>query len=129
MADQILPIPVVPPGLREASQVGVLIPFVGAGASRLAGCPGWGDFADGALRWLIEHAMFSYSKFDQIRHLNPRVKLSLARMLERENNAAIDYKALLHPVERSTHAKGVATLQRRVQARYNICHDELRRVA
>jgi hypothetical protein len=54
MADEILPIPVIPSGLREASQVDVLIPFVGAGASRLAGCPGWGDFADGALRWLIE---------------------------------------------------------------------------
>jgi hypothetical protein len=107
MAEQIRPVPAIPQGLREAAQVGVLIPFIGAGASRLAGCPGWGDFADGALRWLIEHAVFSYSKFDQIRHLNPRVKLSLARMLERENNAAIDYKRLLHPVERRDHQKGV----------------------
>jgi hypothetical protein len=108
MADQIVPIPAIPAGLREASQVvGILIPFVGAGASRLAGCPGWGDFADGALRWLIERGLFSHSKFDQIRHLNPRVKLSLARMLERENSATIDYKALLHPVERRTHVKGV----------------------
>jgi hypothetical protein len=107
MADEIRPVPAVPQGLREASQVGALIPFIGAGASRLAGCPGWGDFADGALRWLIDHAMFSYSQFDQIRHLNPRVKLSLARMLERENSAAIDYKALLHPRERQAQPRGV----------------------
>lgn len=106
MADQILPIPPIPPGLREAAQVGVLIPFVGAGASRLAGCSGWSDFADGALRWLIEHAKFSYSQFDQIRHLSPRVKLSLARMLERENNTAIEYKRLLHAVDRKDHKKG-----------------------
>ena len=55
MAEQIRPVPPIPQGLREAAQIGVLIPFVGAGASRLAGCPGWGDFAAGALRWLIEH--------------------------------------------------------------------------
>jgi SIR2-like domain len=107
MADQILQIPAVPDGLREASQVGLLIPFVGAGASRLAGCPGWGDFADRTLHWLIEQGLFSFSKLDQIRHLNPRVKLSLARMLERETNTAIDYKALLHPAERKSHPKGV----------------------
>ncbi len=56
---------------------------------------------------MIGQALFTYSNFDQIRHLNPRVKLSLARMLERENSAPIDYKALLHPVERRTHVKGV----------------------
>lgn len=107
MADQILAVPVVPPGLREASQVGMLTPFVGAGASRLAGCPGWGDFADGALRSLIQQGMFSHSQFDQIRHLNPRVKLSLAKMLERENNATIDYERLLHPKDWRNHPKGV----------------------
>ena len=38
-------LPDMPPGLREAAQREALVPFVGAGASRIAGCPGWGDFA------------------------------------------------------------------------------------
>lgn len=37
MTEAILLIPPVPDGLREAAQLGVLVPFVGAGASRLAG--------------------------------------------------------------------------------------------
>jgi hypothetical protein len=43
MADEIPEIPLVPEGLREAAQRGTLIPFVGAGASKLAGCPNWAD--------------------------------------------------------------------------------------
>lgn len=107
MADQILPIPAVPAGLREAAQVGKLIPFIGAGVSLLAGCPGWNDFADGALRWLIAQGKFSYSQFEQVRHLNPRVKLSLARTLEAENGLSIDYEPLLHPKKRDESEKGL----------------------
>jgi len=54
MADEISPIPPIPEGLREAAQRGTLIPFVGAGASKLAGCPGWNEFADGALSFFVD---------------------------------------------------------------------------
>jgi len=50
MTDAIPPIPEVPPALREAAQLTKLIPFVGAGASKLAGCPDWNEFADDALK-------------------------------------------------------------------------------
>ena len=55
---EILRIPHIPDGLREAALRGILIPFVGAGASRLAGCPGWSDFADGALRYFVDLGRF-----------------------------------------------------------------------
>jgi hypothetical protein len=45
MSEDILPIPPIPSGLREAAQRGTLIPFIGAGASRIAGCPSWSEFA------------------------------------------------------------------------------------
>ena len=106
MADQLLPIPQVPKGLREAAQRGVLIPFIGAGASRLAGCPSWVEFADAALKRLIYDGQFTYSQLDQIRLLNPRVKLSLARTLANERNTTIDYRALLHPIARRQHTNG-----------------------
>ena len=96
MTDELLPIPDVPDGLREAAQLGTLVPFIGAGASRLGGCPGWAEFADAALQSLINQGKLTYSQLDQIRHLNPRVKLSLARTLEAEHGINIDWRGILH---------------------------------
>lgn len=61
----------LPTGLKEAASLGLLIPFVGAGASRLAGCPGWSDFADRALAFFVEKGKFSHAQLDQIRGLHP----------------------------------------------------------
>jgi hypothetical protein len=106
MATDLVLIPPVPAGLREAALIGRLIPFIGAGASRLAGCPGWGDFADGALRQLIEMGKFTYSQLDQIRDLNPRIKLSIATAIAADAKSPIDFDLLLHPRARAAHAKG-----------------------
>lgn len=84
MATDLVPIPAIPAGLREAALISRLIPFIGAGASRLAGCPGWDGFADGALKELIEKGKFSYSQLDQIKDLNPRIKLSIATTIAAE---------------------------------------------
>jgi hypothetical protein len=97
MTDRILPIPNTPPGLRDAAQRGVLIPFVGAGASVLAGCPTWGQLADGALQACIEADKFTYAQLAQIQHLSPRIKLSIARGLEAEHVLKIDYAKLINP--------------------------------
>jgi len=107
VSDLVALIPEVPKGVREAAQRGILIPFIGAGVSRIAGCPGWEQFANGALEWLIANGQFSYSQLDQIRQLNPRVKLSLARALERDNNLSIGFRGLLHPTNRVGNEKGV----------------------
>jgi len=97
MADGILPIPAIPQTLRDAAQRGTLIPFVGAGASVLAGCPTWEQLADGALRACIEANKFSHAQLAQIEHLSPRVKLSIARGLEAEHKLGIDYAKLISP--------------------------------
>lgn len=106
MPEELLAIPNLPDGLREAARRGLLVPFIGAGVSRLAGCPSWVDFADAVLRSLIQAGKFSYSQLEQIRNLNPRVKLSFARRLARDSKVSIDYKALLHSVPRSDHKDG-----------------------
>jgi hypothetical protein len=90
-------LPDMPPGLREAAQQGRLVPFVGAGASRIAGCPGWGDFADGSLRALIDAGKLTYAQFDQIAHLPPRVKLSICRQLASQHSVDMKYKKILAP--------------------------------
>ncbi|TGP49180.1 hypothetical protein EN873_30345 [bacterium M00.F.Ca.ET.230.01.1.1] len=97
MTDGILPIPTIPPGLIDAAQRGVLIPFVGAGVSLLAGCPSWAQLADGALRACIRESSFTYGQLAQIEHLTPRIKLSIARGLEAEHGFNIDYTQLIQP--------------------------------
>jgi hypothetical protein len=97
MSDEIPLIPVVPQGLREAAQRGTLIPFVGAGASVLAGCPTWGQLADGALMACIAADKFTHDQMAQIRHLSPRMKISIARAVEAEHGLRIDYSKLVNP--------------------------------
>lgn len=106
MSKDILPIPSIPDGLREASQRGTLIPFVGAGASVLAGCPLWSQLADGALAQFVGLGKISHAEIDQINHLHPRVKLSIAKGLEVEHKSPIDFRALIHPLGRNSDQKG-----------------------
>jgi hypothetical protein len=68
--------PTIPEALKEAAARRTLIPFVGAGASKLAGCPDWREFADGALRTLVDAGHFGYGQIEQIKELGPRIKLS-----------------------------------------------------
>ncbi len=97
MSDEIPLIPTIPQGLRDAAQRGTLIPFVGAGASVLAGCPTWAQLADGALLACIEAEKFNHGQYAQIRHLQPRMKISIARAIEAEHNLKIDYGKLISP--------------------------------
>src|SRR6266568_172135 len=106
MATDLVPLPTIPPGLREAALIGKLIPFIGAGASRLAGCPGWDDFANGALGQLIEKGKFTYSQLDQVKDLSPRIKLSIATTMAADTNTPIDYDLILHPTPRTDHKRG-----------------------
>ncbi|NLS75393.1 SIR2 family protein [Bradyrhizobium brasilense] len=83
----------------DAAQRGKLIPFVGAGASVLAGCPSWGALADGALRACIKAEKFNHGQYEQIRNLLPRMKLSIARAIEAEHKLGIDYAKLVQSDE------------------------------
>lgn len=94
-------------GLKEAAQLGLLIPFIGAGASRVAGCPGWPDFADRALRFFVEKGKFTHAQLDQIRTLHPRVKLSFAKILERQHGLPIDFKSVLYQNDGLSDKKGL----------------------
>jgi hypothetical protein len=97
MAEDIPLIPIIPQALRDAAHRGTLIPFVGAGASVLSGCPTWAQLADGALAACIEADKFNHGQMAQIRHLSPRMKISIARAIEAEHNLKIDYGKLIDP--------------------------------
>lgn len=106
MQNELLPIPEAPAALREAAQIGTLVPFVGAGVSRLAGCPDWDTLANETLRLLNDQREFSHAQLDQVKHLSPRVKLSIALSLTKEKSIPIDFRHLLHPTPRKEHDQG-----------------------
>jgi hypothetical protein len=106
MPTDLVLLPPIPRGLTEASLIGRLILFVGAGASRLAGCPGWNEFADGTLRQLIDRGRYTHGQLDQIKALNPRIKLSIAAAIAEETQTIIDYDRILHSTPREEHGNG-----------------------
>ena len=106
MQNEIPPVPEVPDALREAAQVGKLIPFIGAGVSKLAGCPNWGEFANATLRDLVTRGQFSHAQLDQVKHLHPRIKLSIALALQARTSASIPFRNLLHREPRDRHTEG-----------------------
>lgn len=103
---KILDEPDIPPTLKEYAQRKLLIPFVGAGASRLAGCPSWPEFADGILGQIVDAGGINYSELDQLRHLTPRVKLSIAAKLAQEKGIKIDHSEIIQPRKGYDNAEG-----------------------
>jgi hypothetical protein len=95
LIDEVSLIPPVPEGIREAAARGVLVPFVGAGTSILAGCPSWNELAKGALNDLLNKGLFSHAQLAQVENLDPRIKLSIALGIQKER--PIDFPALLTP--------------------------------
>lgn len=94
MVQEIPEYPDIPGPLRTAAAVGSLVPFVGAGVSRLARCPGWADFGDAALKFCVDKGGLTYGDIELLKHLQPRVKLSIFRSLQTDVTSD-DYRALL----------------------------------
>jgi hypothetical protein len=99
LTTEIPPVPPVPDELRLAALEGRLVPFIGAGASRLANCPSWEEFAQRLFRQLVQHGTINYSQAEQIRaqQLSPRVRLSIARTIAKQGKVELDYQAAVHP--------------------------------
>ena len=83
-------IPEVPQELVDAALFGTLVVFVGAGISRLIGCPSWDGFAHAVLDQLIEKDIVDYHEKSLIDAMkDPRKSLSIAKILDKQKT--IDY--------------------------------------
>lgn len=113
MITEIPPIPAIPEELVLAARQGRLVPFIGAGVSQLAGCPGWGDFANQALDHVAREGGINHAVLHAIRGMNlsPRVRLALALQWAQHHGVTIDFEAILHPDRWETHADGVRIYQ------------------
>ena len=79
-----------PDEIIQAGLNGELIIFVGAGVSMLLKLPSWDDLANKALDELRKMKYLNYSEIDQLKQLNPKKKLSIARLIADENKIKID---------------------------------------
>ena len=88
------PAPIVPEELVDAAASGMLVVFIGAGISRLVGCPSWDGFASAVLNQLTP-GVIDYHEKSLINSMHdPRKRLSIAKILEEENGVNIDYKSI-----------------------------------
>ncbi len=74
-----------------------LVPFIGAGVSRLAGYPDWKAFADKTLQFFVDKGKLNHAQYHQISSLSPRVKLSVAVDLQERHNLPIDFEEISEP--------------------------------
>lgn len=95
MIDEIPKYPTIPDALRQAAFLKSLVPFIGAGVSKLAGYPDWDGLAHSAISFFIGEQKFSHAQLDQVSSLSPRVKLSLAAELENKHDVKIDFRKIL----------------------------------
>jgi hypothetical protein len=91
-------IPTVPPSIADAAEAGKLVVFVGAGLSRLAGSPGWQEFANSLLSWLVDQELINHSLRAQLASLPVKTRISIALQIAEQNLKAIsasDYRRML----------------------------------
>ena len=95
MIEKIEDLPIIPAALRQSALQKSLVPFIGAGVSKLAGCPGWEEFSNATLDFFVKNGKLSHAQLDQISSVSSRVKLSLALELEKQHGVQIDFEGLL----------------------------------
>lgn len=89
--------PDLPPEIKEAALNGQLVLFVGAGASTLVGLPSWAGLAWNALSELRDNGLLNYSELDQLKDLDPKKQLSIAKLMAEENKHELNLTKYLKP--------------------------------
>lgn len=78
--------PSVPPEIFEAASSGKLVLFIGAGVSRIIGCPSWKKFALQQLKDLREKKAINYHEYNNLKSLDARKLLSICRSIYKKNS-------------------------------------------
>jgi hypothetical protein len=83
---EIKDIPDVPQKLFEAAKNGRLVVFVGAGVSRIIGCPSWIDFAIKQLKDLYDKKAINFHEYENLKRYDARKLLSICKKIYKEKN-------------------------------------------
>lgn len=87
--------PDVPQEIVDAAVNGELVLFVGAGLSMLCKLPSWAGLADQALMRLVEANVINYWEQEQLKYLDPKTKLSVAKIIADQNRVSLNIESLL----------------------------------
>jgi hypothetical protein len=79
-------VPDIDPEILKAAAGGRLVLFIGAGVSRIIGCPSWKEFALLQLRDLREKGAINFYEFKNLESLDARKLLSICRNIYKEKN-------------------------------------------
>jgi hypothetical protein len=90
-------IPPIPLEVKQAANEANLVIFIGAGVSRLMGCPSWDQFADDALRQLANQDLITFGDMQQLSHLPAKQRLSIALQVSKSKKKLLDFAALIQP--------------------------------
>ena len=88
----------VPQEVVQAAELGQLILFIGSGVSMRMGLPSWQQFANSVLTDLISRERLTHDDFTQLKVLDPRTTLSIARILDAE----LDFTQHFRKVEQTS---------------------------
>ena len=96
MLENIPKYPEIPEHLYIAAGQKRLVPFIGAGVSKLAGYPDWDELANEALKYFVTKGILNHAQFNIIKNLPQKTKLTFAINLEKATpDAHIDFKKIL----------------------------------
>lgn len=83
---EIMDIPNIPDQIISAARSGKLVLFIGAGVSRIIGCPSWDEFAHLQLKDIYEKKAINYHEYVNLKSLDTRKLLSICRRIYEEKN-------------------------------------------
>lgn len=90
----------MPPEVVQAAKECNLVLFIGAGVSRLMGCPSWPELADAALRHLAKKEFISFADVQQLASLDPKKRLTIATQIAEAAGERLEIEKLLQPQKR-----------------------------
>ena len=90
-------LPDLPPEISQAALEGGFVLFVGSGVSMLVNLPSWSGLAWKALEELRQKGYTNYSELEQLKNLDPKKQLSIAKIIASENGANLDLIKHLAP--------------------------------
>ena len=94
--------PVLPEEIIQAGLNGELVIFVGAGASMSLGLPSWTSLAWNALQSLQAMGLLNFSELEQLKSLEPKKQLSIAKLIAVENEHDLDLSSYFKGVSEGT---------------------------